>query len=147
MRALIQRVKKANVSIGGGLISEIDKGLLIFIGVGKDDREEDIARLSKKVANLRIFEDGQKKMNLDIKETLGEILSVPQFTLYADTRKGNRSGFEFAAEPEKAKKYWHKFNSFLKAEGVEVKEGVFGAYMDVSLVNDGPVTIMLDTKI
>jgi len=147
MRALIQRVKKGNVSVGGGLVSEIDKGLLIFIGVTKDDTEEDIARLSKKVANLRIFEDEQKKMNLDIKETLGEILSVPQFTLCADTRKGNRPGFEFAAEPEKAKKYWHKLNSLLKAEGIEVKEGVFGAYMDVSLVNDGPVTIMLDTKI
>jgi len=146
MRALIQRVKKGNVSVGGGLVSEIDKGLLIFIGVAKDDTEEDIARLSKKIANLRIFEDEQKKMNLDIKQTSGEVLSVPQFTLYADTRKGNRPGFEFAAEPEKAKKYWHKLNSLLRAEGIEVKEGVFGAYMDVSLVNDGPVTIALDTK-
>ena len=146
MKSLIQRVKKASVSVAGGLVSEIDKGLLVLIGVTKDDTEDDVTRLSKKIVTLRIFEDGEKKMNLDIKSTRGAILSVPQFTLCADTRKGNRPGFDFAAEPEKAKNYWQKFNELLRQEGIDVKEGVFGAYMDVSLINDGPVTIALDTK-
>ena len=114
--------------------------------MGKPDTEDDVARLSKKIAAMRIFEDKQRKMNLDIKNARGEILSVPQFTLYADTRKGNRPGFDLAAEPEKAKKYWQILNNLLREEGISVKEGVFGAYMQVNLLNDGPVTIMLDTK-
>jgi len=146
MKALIQRAKKASVSVGGGLVSEIDRGLVALIGVAENDTEDDIARLSKKIAALRIFEDSQRKMNLDIKAIKGEILSVPQFTLCADTRKGNRPGFDSAAEPERAKNYWQKLNALLRGEGIKVKEGVFGAYMQVSLVNDGPVTIMLDTK-
>jgi len=144
MKIVIQRVKKAKVAVEGKDAAEIGRGMLLLIGVGKDDSAEDIERLSKKVAALRIFEDGQGKMNLDVRQINGQVLSVPQFTLYADTRKGNRPGFDMAAEPKKAKDHWKDFNTMLKAAGIEVREGVFGARMEVELVNDGPVTIILD---
>jgi len=146
MRVLIQRVKNSKVLVDNKGVSEIGQGLLLLLGVAKDDTVEDIERLSKKVAHLRIFGDEKGKMNLNIKEVCGSVLSVPQFTLHADTKKGNRPGFESAAEPKKGNEYWKAFNASLKKEGIEVKEGVFGAHMQVTLTNDGPVTIWLDSK-
>jgi D-tyrosyl-tRNA(Tyr) deacylase len=146
MRILIQRVKSAEVIVNGQCVGDIKEGLLLLVGIGKDDNIEDLERLCKKVINLRIFEDEQGKMNLNIKQVNGEILSAPQFTLYADTRKGNRPGFELSAAPELAREYWNKFNDLLRREGILVKEGIFGAHMEVRLSNDGPVTIWLDSK-
>lgn len=146
MRVLVQRVKNSKVLVDNKGVSAIGQGLLLLIGVAKDDAAEDIEWLSRKVANLRIFEDEKGKMNLNIKEACGSVLSVPQFTLHADTKKGNRPGFNFAAEPKKGNEYWKAFNASLKKEGIEVKEGVFGAHMHVVLTNDGPVTIWLDSK-
>ena len=144
MKIVIQRVKNARVAAGGNDIAKIGRGLVLLVGVGKGDSRKDIERLARKIADLRIFEDEQGKMNLNIKQVNGQVLSVPQFTLYADTEKGNRPGFNSAAEPEMAKDYWQDFNAMLKAYGIEVKEGIFGAGMEVELVNDGPVTICLD---
>lgn len=146
MRILIQRVRKAKVTVEARDIADINHGLLLLVGVGRDDGAEDIEHLVKKVVNLRIFEDENGKMNLDIKQIKGQILSVPQFTLYADTKKGNRPGFDRSAEPEMAKGHWTKFNDLLRGNDIEVKEGVFGANMQVELINDGPVTIWLDTE-
>ncbi len=146
MRVLIQRVKRASVKVDGNNVAETGKGLLIFAGVGRDDDMEDIERMVKKVINLRIFEDEHGKMNLNVKQVEGEILSVSQFTLYADTRKGNRPGFDRAAGPGLAKDYWERFNDLLRENNVDVREGVFGAHMEVELINDGPVTIWLDSK-
>ena len=146
MRILIQRVKSAKVIVEGHNVAEIGKGLLLLVGIGKNDKTEDIERLAKKAINLRIFEDEQGKMNLNIQRINGEILSVSQFTLYADTKKGNRPGFEQSADPQTAKEYLEQFNSLLRHNGINVKEGIFGAKMEVELINDGPVTIWLDSK-
>ena len=145
MRVLVQRVKKASVSVEGRPISEIGRGALLLVGISKDDTAQDIERLAKKVIGLRIFGDEQGKMNLDVRQVNGRILSVPQFTLYADTRKGNRPGFDKSAGPDMARDYWQRFNALLRREGIEVKEGIFAAHMEVELVNDGPVTIWLDS--
>ncbi|NQU73182.1 MAG: D-tyrosyl-tRNA(Tyr) deacylase [Candidatus Omnitrophica bacterium] len=146
MRILIQRVKNSKVCVGGKATASIQKGFLALVGVGKEDKPEDIERLAEKVMNLRIFEDEQGKMNLNIKQVKGQVLSVPQFTLYADTRKGNRPGFDLSAAPDMAKDYWERFNNLLVEGGVNVQKGVFAAHMEVELVNDGPVTIWLDSK-
>lgn len=146
MRILIQRVKEASVIVEGQEIANIEQGLVIFVGIGKDDGIEDIGYLSRKVSNLRIFEDDEGKMNLNIHQSSGRILSVSQFTLYANTLKGNRPGFDQSAEPAIAKEYWIKFNELLRANGIEVVEGIFGAHMGVKLINDGPVTIWIDSK-
>lgn len=146
MRILVQRVKSARVVVESHIISGINHGLLLLVGISKEDAEGDIERLSKKIAALRIFEDSQGKMNLDVKQINGKVLSVPQFTLYADTQKGNRPGFDHSADPETAKDYWNRFNNLLRQNGIEVKEGIFGAHMEVELINDGPVTIWLDSK-
>ena len=146
MRMLVQRVKNAQVAVNGSIVAHIDRGLLLLTGIGRDDTIKDIEYLSKKIINLRIFEDEFGKMNLNIKQVNGQILSVSQFTLYADMRKGNRPGFEFSAEPAKAKDYWNKFNALLRENGITVKEGIFGAHMEIGLINDGPVTIYLDSK-
>lgn len=146
MKILIQRVKTAKVSVGDKNVADINKGFLLLVGVAKDDTSQDIEKLSKRIVNLRIFEDDNGKMNLDITQVKGQILSVPQFTLYADTRKGNRPGFDLSAAPDVGKEYWSKFNGLLRDCGIDVKEGIFGAHMEVHLINDGPVTILLDSK-
>jgi len=144
MKVVIQRIKNASVSVEDREISAAKEGFLLLVGIDKTDKNENIENMAKKIAKMRIFEDEQGKMNLDIVQTQGEILSVPQFTLNARTGKGNRPGFDNAADPEQAKNLWIKFNDFLKSYGIKVKEGVFGSHMKVKLVNDGPVTFVLE---
>lgn len=144
MKALVQRVKEARVEVDGETVSAIGRGLLVFLGVERGDPEEDIDYLVKKVANLRIFGDSEGKMNLSVKDIGGEALVVSQFTLAADTRKGNRPSFAGAEDPERAEAIYRAFLEKLGASGVRVAEGRFAADMAVSLVNDGPVTIMLE---
>lgn len=144
MKALIQRVKTASVTIDGELYSKIGKGLLILLGVEKGDEKENADKLSQKIANLRIFEDENDKMNLSVKDVEGEILVVSQFTLCGDCKKGTRPSFDKAAPPDKANSLYEYFVANLKAEGFNVPTGKFGAMMDVALVNDGPVTFMVE---
>lgn len=144
MRIVIQRVKSADVKVSSNVVSSIERGFLILVGISKNDTEREVRELAKKVPFLRVFEDEKGKMNLSIKDIGGEILSVPQFTLYADTSRGRRPGFEMAAPKEIAIDLWNKFNLFLREEGLIVKEGVFGEHMEVSLINDGPVTIIME---
>ncbi len=146
MRALIQRVSSASVGVGGERVSSIGPGLLVFLGVMKGDTDEDLAYIARKVKNLRIFEDDNGRMNLSVLDTGGEALVVSQFTLAAETRKGNRPSFTSAEEPGKAEAGYEEFMRHLSDLGVRVCGGSFGAMMDVSLVNDGPVTIMLDSR-
>ncbi|SRR5690606_16265612 len=147
MRALIQRVKKASVIIDGKIFSEIDHGLLILLGIETEDNHEDINWLTGKIARLRIFSDENDAMNLSVNEVAGECLVVSQFTLYASTKKGNRPSFIQAAKPETAIPLYEKFISKLEGETEKtVKTGSFGAMMDIALINDGPVTIWMDSK-
>lgn len=144
MRIVIQRVKSADVKVDGRLVSSIGKGFLILVGISKNDTEREVKEIAKKVPHLRIFEDENKKMNLSLKDVGGEVLSVSQFTLYADISRGRRPGFEMAASRDVAVELWKKFNQFLQEEGLTVKEGIFGEHMEVSLINDGPVTIIME---
>ena len=147
MRIVLQRVKSATVSIEGAVVGEINQGFLLLVGVGPDDTRDDASYLARKMAGIRIFSDENGKMNLSIDQVGGKILSVSQFTLFADTKKGNRPSFTGAASPEAANKLYEEFNEILRTEyGLIVETGEFGADMQVSLVNDGPVTILLDTK-
>ncbi len=147
MRVVTQRVKNASVLINGRVKSAIKEGLLLLVGVEEEDTEEDAMWLSVKIANLRIFDDEKGVMNLSIKDIKGEILSVSQFTLHAKTKKGNRPSYIKAARPETAIPLYDKFNELLtNGIGKEVKTGEFGAKMEVELLNDGPVTIIIDTK-
>lgn len=146
MRAVIQRVSEASVVVDNEEVGKIAKGFLIFVGVEDEDKQEDIDYLSRKIANMRIFEDEDGKMNHDISEVSGEVLSVSQFTLLANTKKGNRPSFVDAARPEEATALYQYFNEELRNQGLKVSEGQFGADMAVSLVNDGPTTIILDTE-
>ena len=147
MRIVLQRVKSASVSIEGTVVGEIEQGFLLLVGVGPDDTRDDASYLARKIAGMRIFSDENGKMNLSIDQVGGKILSVSQFTLFADTKKGNRPSFTGAASPEAANKLYEEFNEILRTEyGVIVETGEFAADMQVSLVNDGPVTILLDTK-
>ena len=144
MRVLLQRVSKASVSVDGQIISSIGKGLLILLGVGHGDGEEQAKFLAEKSANLRIFEDDQGKTNLSILEVQGEAIVVSQFTLYADTRKGRRPSFIDAALPDVAEPLVRRFAELLQAHGVPTQTGKFGAHMEVEIHNDGPVTIWLE---
>ena len=145
MKVVIQRVKEAQVTIDDELVGDISQGLLLLVGVGPDDEQEDLDYAVRKITNMRIFSDDMGKMNLSVQDIKGSILSVSQFTLFAETKKGNRPTFTGAAKPDKAEKMYLDFNEAL-AQFVPVETGVFGADMQVSLVNDGPVTIILDTK-
>ncbi len=148
MRALIQRVKEASVSVNGALHAKVGKGLLIFLGIKQGDTPADAAYLAQRCANLRIFGDEQGNMNLSVKEVGGSALVVSQFTLYADTRKGNRPGFTDAAPAGMAEPLYLDFAERLSFElgNSNVRTGVFRAMMDISLINDGPVTVMLESK-
>lgn len=146
MKALIQRVSRAKVTIKAKEISSIKRGMLVFLGVERGDAEKDIHFMAKKLANLRIFEDEAGKMNLSIKEIKGEMLVVSQFTLAADLRRGNRPSFDAAESPERAEKIYEELIREVIKEGIPVKEGVFGAMMEIELVNDGPVTFMLESR-
>lgn len=145
MRALVQRISKGSVSVDNQTIaSEINSGLMIFLGVGHDDTTENAQLMAKKIANLRIFSDDQEKMNLSILDIKGQAIVVSQFTLYADTRKGNRPSFIRAANPDKADVLVNYFADQLRSFGIPTQQGQFAAHMLVSLVNDGPVTIWLE---
>ena len=144
MKALIQRVKRASVSINGELYSSIGTGILVFLGVENSDEKENAAKLAQKISGLRIFEDGNEKMNLSVKDIQGEVLVVSQFTLCGDCKKGTRPSFDKAAPPEKAVKLYEYFVKCINDLNIPVKTGKFRAMMHVELVNDGPVTFMLE---
>ena len=147
MRIVLQRVKSASVSIDEVVVGNINQGFLLLVGVGPEDSSDDASYLARKIAGMRIFSDENGKMNLSIDQIGGKILSVSQFTLFADTKKGNRPSFTGAASPDFATNLYEEFNELLRTEyGLTVETGEFGADMQVSLVNDGPVTIILDTK-
>lgn len=144
MRIVIQRVTRASVSVEGKIIARIGKGLVLLIGFKTGDTADELSSWAEKCAHLRIFEDSEGKMNLSLIESGGEILAVSQFTLYGDTRKGRRPSFIEAARPETAEPLYDRFVELLRVKGLNVSTGIFGATMDVELVNSGPVTILLD---
>ena len=146
MRAVVQRVKRASVSVDGDVVSSIGEGLLVLLGVATGDSEADADFLAEKVANLRIFRDDEGKMNLSVKEACGAVIAVSQFTLMGDARKGRRPSFIHACEPEEANRLYEYFCNKVREQGLECGAGKFQAMMDVELVNDGPVTILLDSK-
>ncbi len=146
MRAILQRVKSASVDVDSRTIAEIGPGLLVLLGAGKEDNESDVDYLADKIKGLRIFHDDRGKMNHSIVDTGGEVLVVSQFTLYGDARKGRRPSFDKAAAPEMAESLYKRFIANIEAAAIKVSSGEFGAMMDVSLVNSGPVTILLDSK-
>ncbi|MBP1045204.1 D-tyrosyl-tRNA(Tyr) deacylase [Enterococcus sp. BWM-S5] len=146
MKAVIQRVSHAKVEIDGEMIGQIDSGFMILLGIHTEDTLEDVAYLVRKISKLRVFEDSEGKMNEDIQSADGKILSISQFTLYADTKKGNRPSFISAARPEQAIPLYEAFNQQLREAGIAVETGEFGGDMDVTLTNDGPVTIVIDTR-
>lgn len=147
MRIVIQRAKKAKVVVDGNVTGAIDHGLMILVGITHNDSEEEIQYVADKLVNMRIFEDGEGKMNLSLLDVKGEILSVSQFTLYSDTKKGRRPSYIDAARPEVAVRLYDRLNEVLRSKDVKVETGVFGAMMDVQFTNDGPVTIILDTEV
>ncbi len=146
MRVVVQRSKNAKVTVKGEVTGQITKGLVLLVGVTHNDKEEDAVFLADKIVNLRIFEDDAGKMNLSLLEVGGEILSVSQFTLYGDCRKGRRPNFMEAARPEQANQLYERFNQLLREKGIRVETGIFGAMMDVELINDGPVTLIVESK-
>jgi D-tyrosyl-tRNA(Tyr) deacylase len=146
MRAVIQRVKQARVQVESRVIGEIKQGLLCFVGVGKGDQEADADYLAAKIPQLRIFEDAEGKFNRTLLDIKGEILVVSQFTLFGDCRRGRRPSFSDAAEPAQARALYHRFIAKLKENGIPVAQGEFQAHMEVELINDGPVTLLLDSK-
>lgn len=145
VRALIQRVSSAEVTVSGQRIGRIDRGLLVLLGVGQGDSEQEAAYLATKTAGLRVFEGPDGRMKLSVRDVGGEILVVPQFTLYGDVRRGLRPSFDGAAPPELAKSLYERYVDLLRGDGLGVATGEFGAFMRVELVNEGPVTILLDS--
>ncbi len=147
MRAVVQRVKRAEVRVEGNITGKIEKGILVLLGVGEDDEKKDLEYMADKIMNLRIFEDDNDKMNLSVLDMGGSVLVVSQFTLYGDCRKGNRPSYSTAARPEKAKAYYDSFIEYISNKyGIKVESGIFQASMEVDFINDGPVTLMLDSK-
>jgi D-tyrosyl-tRNA(Tyr) deacylase len=146
MRAVIQRVLEGRVEVGGRQVGRIDKGLLIYVSVAKTDTLEDVQYIADKLVNLRIFADEAGKMNRSVLEVGGSILLVSNFTLHGDCRKGRRPGFDAAAEPQLAQQLYDKLSELIAGQGVIVENGIFGEYMQVSSVNDGPVTFLLDSQ-
>ena len=146
MKALIQRVKRASVTIDGELYSAIDKGLLVFVGVEKADEKVNAEKLAEKILKLRVFEDENEKMNLSVTDVQGEILIVSQFTLCGDCKKGTRPSFDKSAPPAQANDLYEKFVQEVSGYGIKTQTGKFAAMMDVALINDGPVTFMIDVQ-
>jgi D-aminoacyl-tRNA deacylase len=146
MKAVIQRVSSANVVVDGKTVGEIERGFLVLLGVKRGDTQDDAAYLARKIAKLRVFNDEAGKMNLSLEQVQGAVLAVSQFTLYADTRDGNRPGFSQAAAPDDGNRLYKTFCEFLCNENLEVQTGIFQTEMKVSLVNDGPVTIIIDSS-
>lgn len=145
MKVVLQRTKKASVTVDNEITGSITHGYLLLVGITHEDTMTDVEYCARKVAELRLFEDDEGKMNRSIHEVGGQILSVSQFTLYADTKKGRRPSFTNAAKPDHAKPLWDAFNETLKGHGLHVETGIFGADMDVALINDGPVTIIVES--
>ncbi|MBB5354648.1 D-tyrosyl-tRNA(Tyr) deacylase [Anoxybacillus mongoliensis] len=146
MRVVVQRAKHAKVTVAGEVVGEIEFGLVLLVGITHHDTEEDAAFVADKIAHLRIFEDEHGKMNLSLLDVGGSILSISQFTLYGDCRKGRRPNFMDAAKPEHAKHIYEAFNEQLRQKGIHIETGVFGAMMDVELTNVGPVTLIVESK-
>jgi D-tyrosyl-tRNA(Tyr) deacylase len=146
MRVVVQRCKKASVTVDDQIVGQIGRGLVLLVGVTHDDRVEDAKYMAEKVANLRIFEDEQGKMNLSVLDMGGHVLSISQFTLYGDCGKGRRPNFMAAARPEHAEPLYKELNARLREQGLRVETGVFGAMMDVTLTNWGPVTLIVDSR-
>ena len=144
MKVILQKVKKASVSVDGKIVGEIDKGYCLLVGVHKESTEADAKYLAKKIVEARLFEDENEKLNLGLKDVNGSILSVSQFTLYADTKKGKRPSFTNAASAEEAKELYNNFNEYLREEGIKVETGIFQTMMEVNIINDGPVTIIYE---
>lgn len=147
MKAVIQRVKHASVTVDDEVIGKIDKGFMVLVGIKTTDTRDDVIKVADKLSGLRIFEDENDKMNLSLKDVNGDILSISQFTLYANCRKGRRPGFEDAAKPALSKPLYEFFNEYLRSLGFKVETGIFGADMKVELLNDGPVTIILESEV
>ncbi|TMV52876.1 D-tyrosyl-tRNA(Tyr) deacylase [Paenibacillus mesophilus] len=146
MRIVVQRSKEACVKVDGETVGSIDRGLVVLVGVTHEDTEQDARYLAEKLTGLRIFEDGEGKMNLSVQDIGGEVLSVSQFTLYGDVRKGKRPNFMAAARPDQAKPLYERFNELMREQGLRVATGVFGAMMDVELTNWGPVTLVIESR-
>ena len=146
MRAVVQRVSESRVTVEGNVAGEIKKGLMVLLGVAEGDTEKDAEYMANKISGLRIFEDSEDKMNLSVQDVGGEILAISQFTLLGDARKGKRPSFSTAARPDEANDLYQKFIGYLRNYGLHVEEGVFQTHMMVDLTNDGPVTILLDSK-
>ena len=144
MKVILQKVKKASVSVDGKIVGEIDKGYCLLVGVHKESTEADAKYLAKKIVEARLFEDEDEKLNLGLKDVNGSILSVSQFTLYADTKKGKRPSFTHAASAEEANELYNKFNEYLREEEIKVETGIFQTMMEVNIINDGPVTIIYE---
>ncbi|OIJ16595.1 D-tyrosyl-tRNA(Tyr) deacylase [Anaerobacillus alkalilacustris] len=146
MRVVVQRTKEASVTVNEEVVGKIDYGFMLLVGITHEDTEDDVAFLADKIVHLRVFEDKDEKMNLSILDVKGQILSVSQFTLYGDCRKGRRPNFMSAAKPDYAKHLYDLFNEKLREKGVTVETGIFGEMMDVQLLNHGPVTLIVESK-
>lgn len=146
MKAVVQRVKDARVEVDGQVVGAVESGLLVYLGVQIGDSSQDASYLARKISNLRIFRDENDKMNLSVKDVGGQVLAISQFTLCADMTHGNRPSFDFAAKPPEARELYERFAAEVEMEGLKVEKGIFGAHMHVFYENDGPVTILYDTK-